>query len=188
MVTQPMRDLYIFHYYDQVNRNRPPCDGITVQRDLHSLFANFVPSSLNRGFPFAMNIGFICESKYMRFSRGPCGLAQDLIRCFTTNNITDFHLWLIDIDFRSRQPHTVMTREQDQWRRGENGNGPPALFHDFNGKEYIEVNVESNIILLSDNKIVLNGPGIVQLLRLCLTLYGAPPVPATSLGVLVPRH
>lgn len=57
-----MSDLYIFYYSDLANRNRRQSDGIPVQRDLYSLFANFAHESLKRGFPFAMNIGFVPAS------------------------------------------------------------------------------------------------------------------------------
>jgi hypothetical protein len=79
-----------------------------------------------------------------------------------------------------------MTREQDQWRRGENGKGPPAVFYGYDGEEYVELDLESNLVYLPGRIAARNGSGIIKNLEYFLSSLGY--TLTLPFGVLVPRH
>jgi hypothetical protein len=73
MVTQPMRDLYIFHYESKVENVELESEvsvAILLLRNVLHLFKTFIPSR-RRGFPTVTNIGFMFHA-YAR----PSGIVE----------------------------------------------------------------------------------------------------------------
>lgn len=202
-VTQPMRDLFIFHYDTRVNNPRWARSRREPERDLSIIFRQFQYSRNIHGLPTVTNFGLYCDGETWTrgfrsgqpnrrrisdtiFDGTPFGLLSEMFATCARHGVDAFHFWLIDRKFIPFP--TVLTRELDQWYKGE-GETRPAVFYDYEGTEYVELDLRSNTIA-DDHGIHPNGPGIIEFLHMnsrCWFGPGTRNLPL-KIGVLVPRR